>query len=77
MSHAEELGVDPDFYETDLKNFHLPELITKPIPISESRFIKTAYDNADMIQAGLYPEVPIPEKSTKPPEMWLPGEGEK
>ena len=64
---------DPDFYITDMTNYHRPELIIKPISISESQFVKTTYAHDKMIPVTLDPAVEIPEQQGKPPEMWMPG----
>jgi hypothetical protein len=64
---------DPEYYEVDMFNYHLPELITGPVPNSESDFIKAAYDLEHQIPVHLDPAVQVPENQAKPPEMWLPG----
>jgi len=64
---------DPEYYEVDVFNYHLPELITGPIPNSESDFVKAAYDLDNQTPVLLDPAVQVPENQTKPPEMWLPG----
>jgi hypothetical protein len=66
---------DPSRYATDVFNFHLPELIRRPIPLKARDFIKSAYDNENVLQAGLDPKLPVPAKAKKEDAsgMWSPG----
>ncbi|HDQ44798.1 MAG TPA: hypothetical protein ENN17_04750 [bacterium] len=64
---------DPDDYAAEFMNYQLPELIVRPVPLPESRFIRAIYDRA-VIRAGLDPEVRLREESAVSTEMWLPGE---
>ena len=39
---------DPDYYVTDMLNYHRPELIIKPVSIPESRFVEVTYAHDEM-----------------------------
>jgi dipeptidyl aminopeptidase/acylaminoacyl peptidase len=65
---------DPSRYVTDVFNFHLPQLIKRPIPLKAYDFVKSAYDDENMLQAGLDPKLPVPKaKKEEPSVMWAPG----
>ena len=48
---------DPTFYQSYLKTYNRPELITGPINIRPQVWVKTAYDNENRFDAKLDPNV--------------------
>jgi hypothetical protein len=48
---------DPDFYDSFLFTFNVPELIKGPVTISPQKLINTAYDQNKFLQARLDPKV--------------------
>jgi len=47
----------PDFYETYLLNYNVPELVNGPVNVSPQKLAKIAYDNENMVRAKLDPRV--------------------
>jgi hypothetical protein len=48
---------DPDFYDSFLFTFNVPELIKGPVTVSPQQLIKTAYDHNKFLQARLDPKI--------------------
>ena len=56
---------DPDFYDSFLFTFNVPELIKGPVTISPQELIRTAYDHNKFLQAKLDPKVELPKTKGK------------
>ena len=48
---------DPEFYDTFLRSYNLPELLTGPTNFNEYKLTKAAYDIPNIVQAKLDPEI--------------------
>jgi len=65
---------DPSAYVTEVFNFHLPQLIRRRIPLKAGEFIRSDYDQENILQAKLDPRLPVPKaKKEDASAMWSPG----
>ncbi len=54
---------DPNYYTSFLRTYNLPELIKAPVQISPQKMTKAVLNNRDVLNAGLDPNVVIPDRS--------------
>lgn len=63
---------DPEYYDTYLKTFNVPELITGPVTIRPQTIVMTAFDNANKKNAVLDPAVTHLGRQQAEEKMWQP-----
>jgi hypothetical protein len=64
---------DPSGYVTEVFNFHMPQLITRRIPLKACDFIRSDYDQENIVQAKADPKLPIPKaKKDGGSPLWSP-----
>jgi hypothetical protein len=64
---------DPSAYVTEVFNFHMPQLITGRIPLKACDFIRSDYDQENIVQAKADPKLPIPKaKKDGGSPLWSP-----
>jgi hypothetical protein len=67
---------DPEFYQTYLMTYNVPEMMIKPFPVNWREITKAAFDSKRLIKAQLDPKVKsqiaAKPKEAKPEEKWHP-----
>jgi len=67
---------DPEFYQTYLMTYNVPEMMIKPFPVNWRKVTRVAFDSKKVVKAQLDPKVKsqiaAKPKEAKPEEKWHP-----